>query len=106
MNQHEPGGAAVAAGSREPALTQAEYDLLDRYVAVLRLVARLNPGRTARGTRVCMHLAAQLAVEARRLQEAFGVMLERGEDDIHAGTLARVLRAMGAEQQALRTAPP
>jgi hypothetical protein len=89
----------------EPALTEAEYDLLDRYVAVLRLVGRLNPGRTRSSTRACMDAAALLAIESAHLRDAFALMLERGEEEIHAGTLARVLRGMEAGRIAERISP-
>jgi hypothetical protein len=89
----------------EPALTEAEYDLLDRYVAVLRLVGRINPGRTRSSTRACMNAAALLAIESAHLRDAFALMLERGEEEIHAGTLARVLRGMEAERIAERVSP-
>ena len=89
----------------EPALTEAEYELLDRYVAVLRLVGRLNPGRTRSSTRACMNAAALLAVESAHLRDAFAIMLERGEEESHASTLARGRRGMEAERHAERAAP-
>ena len=89
----------------EPALTEAEYDLLDRYVDVLRLIARLNPGGRTNSTKAALNAAELLVIESRYLRDAFATMLERGETELHTRTLARILRAMEADRHAERTAP-
>lgn len=89
----------------EPPLTSAEYELLDRYVTVLRLLGRTNPGRAEGTTRQALEAARQLTKEAARLEQALEVMHERGENLIHAKTLARVLRGMEAVRLSERTGP-
>ena len=85
---------------RMPALTDAECSLVDHYLAVVDLVARVNP---ARGTG---HAYGCLRAEARALLEALELMWERGEREIHVPTLTQALRALDGERRANRVTIP
>ena len=75
-----------------PALTDAECSVIDHYLAVVDLTARINP---ARGT------------EARELLAALELMWARGEREIHVPTLTQALRSLDGERRAARvTIPP
>ncbi|GLX51023.1 hypothetical protein ACF09H_16890 [Streptomyces sp. NPDC014983] len=88
-----------------PALTQAEGELVDHYLAVVDLLGRINPARdgdTYRGLRA----AQALVRKAEELRAALELMHERGERELHGGTLARALRVLDGERRAARVALP
>ena len=90
-----------------PALTDAECSLVDHYLTVVDLVARINPARGSGHAYGCLRAAQSLATEARALLEALELMWERGEREIHVPTLTQALRALDGERRANRvTIPP
>jgi len=89
-----------------PALTDAECSLVDHYLAVVDLVARINPARGSGHAYRCLRAAQSLATEARALLEALELMWERGEREIHGPTLTQALRALDGERRASRVAIP
>jgi len=91
---------------RVPALTDAECSFIDHYLAVVDLVARINPARSTGHTYACLRAAQALAAEARALLGAVELMWERGEREIHVGTLTQALRALDGERRAGRVALP
>ena len=92
---------------RVPALTDAECSFIDRYLAVVDLVARINPARSTGHAYACLRAAQALAGEARALLEAVELMWERGEHEIHVTTLTQALRALDGDRRAGRvTLPP
>ena len=96
----------AAEAPRLPALTDAECSLIDHYLAVVDLVARINPARSAGHTYACLRAAQALVGEARALLDAVELMWERGEREIHVGTLTRALRALDGERRAGRVTLP
>jgi hypothetical protein len=92
---------------RLPALTDAECSFVDHYLAVVDLVARINPARSKGHGYACLRAAQALAGEARALLEAVELMWERGEREIHVSTLTQALRALDGDRRAGRvTLPP
>jgi len=92
---------------RMPALTDAECSVIDHYLAVVDLAARINPARGTGRTYPCLRAAQDLATEARALLEALELMWERGEREISVPTLTQALRALDGERRAARvTIPP
>jgi hypothetical protein len=91
---------------RMPALTDAECSVIDHYLAVVDLVARINPARGTGRTYPCLRAAQDLATEARALLEALELMWARGEREIHVPTLTQALRALDGERRAARVAIP
>jgi hypothetical protein len=92
---------------RVPALTDAECSFVDHYLAVVDLVGRINPPRSASHAYGCLRAAQALVGEARALLAAVELMWERGEREIHVGTLTQALRALDGERRASRvTLPP
>ncbi|WP_055713714.1 hypothetical protein [Streptomyces torulosus] len=89
-----------------PALTRAEAELIDRYLDVVDLLGRINPARpgdTYRGLRAAQALVGR----ATALRDALELMHTRGENELHASTLARALRVLDGERRAARvTLPP
>ncbi|MDN0200246.1 hypothetical protein [Streptomyces sp. S.PNR 29] len=89
-----------------PALTRAEAELIDRYLDVVDLLGRINPahhGDTYRGLRA----AQALVGKATALRDALTLMHNRGENELHAPTLARALRVLDGERRTARvTLPP
>ncbi|GAA2341585.1 hypothetical protein OKJ48_19195 [Streptomyces kunmingensis] len=89
-----------------PALTRAECELVDSYLAVVDLLARINPARgddTYRGLRAAQALVSR----ASALRDALELMHRRGENEVHAGTLTRALRVLDGERRTQRvTLPP
>ncbi|MEU2574327.1 hypothetical protein ACIP3B_19205 [Streptomyces anulatus] len=90
-----------------PALTRAEGEFVDCYLAVLDQVGRINPARGS-DTYSALRAAQALASRAAALRDALALMHERGESRIHAATLARALRVLDGERRAGRIAmePP
>jgi hypothetical protein len=90
-----------------PALTDAECELVDHYLAVLDLLGRINPARGRRHAYPALRAAQSLATEARELLAALELMWSRGERELHVATLTRALRALDGERRAARvTIPP
>ncbi|MEV1021951.1 hypothetical protein [Streptomyces sp. NPDC050264] len=88
-----------------PALTRAECELIDSYLAVVDLVARINPARgdhTYRGLRAAQALVSR----ASALRDALELMHRRGESEVHAATLTRALRVLDGERRTQRVALP
>ncbi|MEU3029732.1 hypothetical protein ACPCBC_27370 [Streptomyces incarnatus] len=88
-----------------PALTHAEGEVVDHYLAVVDLLGRINPahdGDTYRGLRA----AQALVRRAEELRDALELMHDRGEREVHGSTLARALRVLDGERRAARVALP
>ncbi|MFE1753000.1 hypothetical protein [Streptomyces anandii] len=89
-----------------PALTQAESEVIDRYLEVVDLLGRVNPavpGDTYRSLRAAQAIVGRAA----ELRDALTLMHQRGETELHAATLARALRALDGERRTARvTVPP
>jgi hypothetical protein len=89
-----------------PALTRAEAELIDRYLEAVDLLGRINPalpGDTYRGLRA----AQALVGKATALRDALTLMHQRGETELHPGTLGRALRVLDGERRTARvTLPP
>ncbi|MEW2546168.1 hypothetical protein AB0910_10415 [Streptomyces sp. NPDC047002] len=88
-----------------PALTRAECDVVDGYLAVVDLVGRLNPARGG-DTYAALRAAQALPARTVELRDALARMHTRGESELHAGTLARALRVLDGERRAGRVALP
>ena len=87
-----------------PALTEAEKDLIDAYLRLVDLMARLNPAR-ARGhlsTHGCVTAAQAMRSAAAEMLRAAETMIERGETELHAPTLAAAMLALNGEQRTAR----
>lgn len=91
---------------RLPALTRAEGELIDRYLAVVDLVARINPARSSGQTYSGLRAAQALVAETVGLRDALALMFERGEHEIHAATLARALRVLDGVRRSSRVTVP
>ncbi|MCB5908997.1 hypothetical protein [Streptomyces pinistramenti] len=88
-----------------PALTRAEGELIDRYLEVLDLLGRINPARGGH-TYGGLRAAQALAGKAAGLRDALALMHERGESELHGGTLGRALRVLDGERRAGRVSVP
>jgi hypothetical protein len=88
-----------------PALTRAESELIDRYLEVVDLVGRINPGRHGH-TYGGLRAAQALVSKAVALREALTLMHQRGETELHAPTLARALRVLDGERRTARVSLP
>jgi hypothetical protein len=88
-----------------PALTRAECEVVDGYLAVVDLVARINPARGF-DTYSALRAAQALPARAQELRDALARMHARGESDLHANTLARALRVLDGERRAGRVGLP
>ncbi|KUN96826.1 hypothetical protein [Streptomyces caeruleatus] len=89
-----------------PALTRAEGELIDRYLDVVDLLGRINPGRHG-DTYSGLRAAQALVSRATELRDALALMHQRGETELHALTLARALRVLDGERRTARvTVPP
>jgi len=91
---------------RVPALTDAECSFVDHYLAIVDLVARVNPANSTGHAYPSLRAAQTLVAEARALLAAVELMWERGEREIHVSTLTRALRALDGERRAARVALP
>jgi len=89
-----------------PALTDAECSFVDHYLALVDLLARINPARSGGHAYRCLLAAQSLVGEARALLGAVELMWERGEREIHAATLTQALRALDGERRTARIALP
>lgn len=89
-----------------PALTRAEGEVIDRYLEVIDLLGRINPAR-GRDTYGGLRAAQALVGSAAALRDALTVMHARGEQEVHAATLARALRVLDGDRRAgLLAIPP
>ncbi|MCP9946669.1 hypothetical protein LUX12_20770 [Streptomyces somaliensis] len=88
-----------------PALTRAEGAYVDAYLDAVDLMGRLNPARAAH-TYGALRAAQALAGRAVALRDALALMHRRGEHEVHAGTLARALRAPDGERRTRRVTLP
>ena len=89
-----------------PALTDAECSVIDHYLAVVDLIARINPARSSGHTYAGLRAAQSLATEARALLAALELMWKRGERELHVPTLTQALRALDGERRAMRVTIP
>ncbi len=85
-----------------PGLTAAEADLLEHYVRILELLARLNPARTASTVHGCLVGAQALVSEAKALHAALASMQSRGQDEVFNQVLSRALRHLQADRHLAR----
>ena len=89
-----------------PALTRAEAAFIDSYLEAVDQLGRINPARGS-DTYGALRAAQALVARAVELRDALTLMHARGEDRIHAGTLAAALRVLDGERRAVRvTVPP
>ncbi|MFF0714539.1 hypothetical protein ACWEVM_19730 [Streptomyces bauhiniae] len=88
-----------------PALTRAEGELIDRYLEAADLLGRINPARHE-DTYRALRAAQALARTAAALRDALALMHERGERELHGGTLAHALRVLDGERRTARVALP
>ncbi|MBJ3810277.1 hypothetical protein JGB26_24720 [Streptomyces flavofungini] len=89
-----------------PALTRAEGEVVDAYLAVVDLVGRINPAR-AEHTYGGLRAAQALVSRATELRDALTLMHQRGETVVPAWTRARSMRLLDGERRAARvTVPP
>ncbi|MCZ4099277.1 hypothetical protein G3I60_34865 [Streptomyces sp. SID13666] len=89
-----------------PALTRSEGELVDRYLEIVDLLGRINPSRS-RDTYGALRAAQALVGRATALREALAVMHDRGETEVHTGTLGRALRVLDGERRtSLVVVPP
>ncbi|WP_432084759.1 hypothetical protein [Streptomyces sp. bgisy095] len=88
-----------------PALTRAEGELIDAYLAVVDLPGKINPSRSTH-TYGALRAAQALVGRAEELREALALMHARGESEVHADTLARALRTLDGERRTGRVTLP
>jgi hypothetical protein len=92
---------------RVPALTDAECSFVDHYLAVVDLLARINPARSTGHAYPSLRAAQSLPGEARALLAALELMWDRGERELHVPTLTQALRALDGPRRTARvTLPP
>jgi hypothetical protein len=91
---------------RLPALTDAECSFIDHYLALVDLLARINPSRSTGRTYPSLRAAQSLVDEAEALRRAIELMWERGEREVHVGTLTRALRVLDGERRTARVTIP
>jgi hypothetical protein len=90
-----------------PALTDAECSVIDHYLAVVDLTARINPARSTGHAYPSLRAAQSLPGEARALLAALELMWDRGERELHVPTLTQALRALDGPRRTARvTLPP
>ncbi|MFV0131044.1 hypothetical protein ACLGI4_25615 [Streptomyces sp. HMX112] len=88
-----------------PALTRAEGEFIDAYLGMVDLLGRANPAR-ATHTYGALRAAQALVGRATALREALALMHQRGESEVHSGTLTRALRMLDGERRAERVTVP
>ncbi len=91
------------ATARLPALTRAEADLVDNYLAALGYLSLINPARRD-DTYGALRAAQALVARATALRDALALMFERGELTVHGPTLVRALTVLGAQERIERLA--
>jgi hypothetical protein len=89
-----------------PALTRAEGETIDAYLAVVDLLGRINPARPG-DTYRALRAAQALVGQAAALRDALTLMHSRGEGELHSATLERALRVLDGERRTrLVSLPP
>ncbi|MBB1252969.1 hypothetical protein [Streptomyces alkaliterrae] len=88
-----------------PALTRAEGELVDGYLAALDRLGRINPARGG-DTLGALQAAQALVTQAAALRDALAAMHERGERELHGRVLGRALGVLGAERRLDRLVLP
>ncbi|MFE9804542.1 hypothetical protein ACWC98_28180 [Streptomyces goshikiensis] len=88
-----------------PPLTQAEGEFIDRYLAVIDSLARVNPTR-AEHTYAALRAAQTLVREAEGLRDALTTMHSRGETEVFSSTLLRAIRELDGARRVQRLAIP
>ncbi|MEO3783901.1 hypothetical protein ABGB12_11245 [Actinocorallia sp. B10E7] len=88
-----------------PALTSAEREFVDHYLAVVDLLGRINPAN-AEATYGALRAAQALVGEAGRLRDALETMLERGEKEVFGDALIQVIRELDGQRRTERLALP
>jgi hypothetical protein len=91
---------------RVPALTDAECSFVDAYLAMVDLLARVNPARSTGSAYGSLRAAQSLPGQARALLEALELMWARGERELHVPTLTQALRALDGERRTTRVTIP
>ncbi len=92
-------------GPRVPALTEAESQVVDAYMAVLKRLSGVNPAQTT-GTYSALRAAQALVSDARALRDALSLMFERHEKEIHIRTMAKALECLEGDRILPRLGPP
>ena len=81
-----------------PALTGAEADVINAYLATADYLGRANP-TTGSQTYRAMVAAQGLAAHAAALRDALALMWERGETEIDTAVFARALRLLDGQRR-------
>lgn len=88
-----------------PALTRAEADLVDHYLAAIDQLGRVNPTR-GRHTLSALQAAQALVRTSQDLRGALATMHGRGEVDLYSVELGRALRVLDGERRTARLLLP
>jgi hypothetical protein len=91
---------------RVPALTDAECSFVDAYLAMVDLLARINPSRSTGNAYGALRAAQSLPGQAKALLDALDLMWSRGERELHVPTLTQALRALDGDRRAARVTLP
>jgi hypothetical protein len=91
---------------RVPALTDAECSFVDAYLAMVDLLARVNPSRSNGNAYGALRAAQSLPGQARALLDALDLMWSRGERELHVPTLTQALRALDGNRRTTRVTIP
>ena len=81
-----------------PALTGAEADLVNAYLATVDYLGRANPTTNSQTYRA-MVAAQGLAAQAAALRDALALMWQRGETEIDTAVFARALRLLDGQRR-------
>lgn len=81
-----------------PALTSAEADVVNAYLATIDCLGRVNPAENA-STYRAMVAAQGLAAHAAALRDAVALMWQRGETEIDTAVFARALRQLDGQRR-------
>lgn len=85
-----------------PALTEAEKDFVDAYLAILDRVGRINPGAGIGKTYSALRAAQALVSDAQELRETLDLMMGRGEREIFGDVLTRALLELDGSRRSRR----
>ncbi|MGW3496804.1 hypothetical protein [Streptomyces sp. NPDC001020] len=88
-----------------PALTSAESAFVDRFLAVVDALGRVNPAR-AQHTYAALRAAQSLVREAEALRDALATMHERGETEVFSATLTKAVRELDGVRRTGRLVLP
>jgi hypothetical protein len=91
---------------RVPALTDAECSFVDAYLAMVDLLARINPSRSTGNAYGALRAAQSLPGQAKALLDALDLMWSRGERELHVPTLTQALLALDGDRRAARVTLP